>query len=342
MRSVTWRRLWWLGWLGLLPLAVPGTGALRVLLLFFLAPLVGDVVSWLRRKPMASADAARGPALPLPRPAQRHGKAGLLLRYHLSSLLVLLNPFQLLQLARQLRGERSARGRIPDGGTPSAGTYRQRVGYRLPFAGEWLVVNGGTAPENSHSWELISQRYAYDFVIADPAGERHSRDGTRKQDYFCYGAPMLAAADGVVIRVRDGVRDAPRVGSGWVDWRCRDFGGNSVTIQHAADEYSYAAHLIPGSIQVSVGERVKQGQQIGSCGHSGHSTEPHLHFQVQDHADFFRAVGLPVRFTGCCIDGEPIPEPVYLEAGMRVRPQPGGAPGARRAAPTEEGRGPRR
>ena len=34
----------------------------------------------------------------------------------------------------------------------------------------------------------------------------------------------------------------------------------------------------------------------GPIGHTGHSTEPHLHFHLQDSADLFRGMGLPVRF----------------------------------------------
>jgi murein DD-endopeptidase MepM/ murein hydrolase activator NlpD len=183
-------------------------------------------------------------------------------------------------------------------------------------------MNGGVTRETSHSWDLVAQRYAYDFVVADEAGKRHRADGTHTEHYFCYGEPVLAPADGVVIHVRDGVRDAPWVGTGWVDWLCRDFGGNSVTLQHAEGEYSHSAHLIPGSIPVRPGESIRCGQRIGLCGNSGHSTEPHLHFQVQDHPDFFEAFGLPIAFSSCRVNGGPATEPVHLQSGLRVRHEP--------------------
>jgi murein DD-endopeptidase MepM/ murein hydrolase activator NlpD len=66
-------------------------------------------------------------------------------------------------------------------------------------------------------------------------------------------------------------------------------------------------------------ERVRCGQRIGQFGHSGHSTEPHLHFQLQDRADFVQAVGLPIAFSGCLVNGAPASGPVYLHSGMRVR-----------------------
>ena len=41
--------------------------------------------------------------------------------------------------------------------------YCPAVQYSLPFEGEWVVINGGVTKETSHSWEIPTQRYAYDF-----------------------------------------------------------------------------------------------------------------------------------------------------------------------------------
>jgi murein DD-endopeptidase MepM/ murein hydrolase activator NlpD len=63
---------------------------------------------------------------------------------------------------------------------------------------------------------------------------------------------------------------------------------------------------------------------VGHCGNSGNSTEPHLHFHVQDHPNFFLGMGLPVQFE--CIEIEhPTKnisekhEQAYIGAGQRVR-----------------------
>lgn len=118
--------------------------------------------------------------------------------------------------------------------------------------------------------------------------------------------------------MRDSVPDAPGPGTGWVDPFTRDFRGNFVTIQHAEDEYSFLAHLVPESICAKRGDRVERGQKIGRCGNSGHSTEPHLHFHVQDRADFFEAAGLPIVFDDVSVNGRKTESGRCLERGTHV------------------------
>lgn len=239
------------------------------------------------------------------------------LRYLLSSSLSVISPWQWREVWTQVRAEAALRARTGDR-DPSPYEFQQQIDYTLPFAGEWLVVNGGVERETSHSWDLLSQRYAYDFVIADDAGNTHAGAGRRVDDYFCYGQPILAPADGVVVSIADGVRDAMHPGTGWVDWRAARIGGNSVTIRHAEREFSYLAHLQPGSIGVSPGQAVQCGEQIGRCGNSGHSTEPHLHFQLQDGPDLHHAMCLPVQFSRVLVDGQ-LHERVHLRRETRVQ-----------------------
>jgi hypothetical protein len=311
--------LWLLGFIGFAGFLHPDLSALRVFFLLFLAPLVADVLRFFGRA-MQAPDEDPSPELPLPGPAK--GALSFSLHYLLSSILTFANPRQLVQMVRQGVGQFSAQRRV--GEAPSTSTYVQKVAYTLPFdddppEGEWLVGKGGVTQETSHSWELLGQRYAYDFVVADANGVRHSGEGRTVENYYAYGKRVLAPADGEVVYVRDGVRDAPRVGTGWVDWMSPDFRGNFVSIRHAEDEYSFSAHLLPGSIRVRPGEQVRRGDEIGRCGNSGISTEPHLHLQLQDRPDFFGAVGLPVKFTGIrVVAGAGTREVEYLEAGMRV------------------------
>lgn len=55
--------------------------------------------------------------------------------------------------------------------------------------------------------------------------------------------------------------------------------GNEVVIQHSDGMYSQYAHL--SSLEVSAGQTVTGGQQIGLSGSTGNSTGPHLHFEVR-------------------------------------------------------------
>lgn len=63
--------------------------------------------------------------------------------------------------------------------------------------------------------------------------------------------------------------------------------GNYVVIKHSDGLYTGYAHQ--SQLRVSVGDTVKQGQQIGNMGTTGPSTGPHLHFQ------FFRNGPWPSR-----------------------------------------------
>ncbi|GGU53443.1 murein DD-endopeptidase MepM/ murein hydrolase activator NlpD [Streptomyces cavourensis] len=55
--------------------------------------------------------------------------------------------------------------------------------------------------------------------------------------------------------------------------------GNEVVIRHADGMYSQYAHQ--SSLNVSTGQTVTGGQQIGLSGSTGNSTGPHLHFEVR-------------------------------------------------------------
>ena len=77
--------------------------------------------------------------------------------------------------------------------------------------------------------------------------------------------PILASGDGQVVQA----------GSNYYDWY-----GNYTVIKHADGLYTGYAHQ--SRIDVSVGQNVKKGQQIGLMGATGPVTGPHLHFQFMD------------------------------------------------------------
>jgi hypothetical protein len=94
------------------------------------------------------------------------------------------------------------------------------------------------------------------------------------------GIDVLAAAEGRVQHVRDGMPDisvstpsAPSVD----DREC----GNGVIIAHADGWESQYCHMALGSLRVKPGEFVRPGQPIGRVGLSGRTEFPHLHFTVR-------------------------------------------------------------
>lgn len=166
----------------------------------------------------------------------------------------------------------------------------------LPFVGKWKVFNGGIDRYNSHSWNIISQRYAYDFIKSENGKKRFFSDGKKAIEYFAFNKEVLAPNDGIVITVKNNIKDYKYAGSGKIDIWTRDIRGNFIIIKHSENVYSLSAHLMKNSCIVEKGDIVKRGQIIAKCGNSGHSTEPHIHFQLQDKANWYFSNGLPILF----------------------------------------------
>lgn len=165
-----------------------------------------------------------------------------------------------------------------------------------PFQGTWIAVNGGPDKDSSHSWHLLAQRYAYDFVKTDRGGRSHTAAGDELSDYYAWGGAVCSPAHGRVVAVKGAADDFQGVGDGAIDWKARDFRGNFVVIRHEANVFSFIAHFRKRSIKVRAGQQVEAGDILGYCGNSGHSTEPHIHFQLQDRASFWLSMGIKPVF----------------------------------------------
>ena len=166
------------------------------------------MVQW--REPIAidwldTGGAVGGAHRPISGPIGRFGPSGLTAVFSLTEVLCLLNPLQVMEMVRQTVGNGRLARRLKRSGDDGGG-YRTRVDYSLPFDGEWLVANGGSSPETSHSCDVLGQRYALDFVQADEGLRTHRGRGTRAEDYFCFGREIRAAACGTVVSVEDRVR----------------------------------------------------------------------------------------------------------------------------------------
>lgn len=86
--------------------------------------------------------------------------------------------------------------------------------------------------------------------------------------------PVHAAAAGTVVRAVDGCSEGAS--------SCGGSFGNHVIILHENGRATLYAHMTSGTVSVRRDERVTCGQEIGLSGNTGHSTGPHLHFEVRD------------------------------------------------------------
>jgi hypothetical protein len=162
--------------------------------------------------------------------------------------------------------------------TPDIPTVeKHQTQLTLPFKGKWLVVWGGDTKELNQHHDAPNQRFAFDFLGVNDDGKTRKGEGKTNEDYFAFGREIIAPADGVVTDVINGVRD--NVPGSMNPYSAL---GNAVLIQHRDNEVSVIAHLKLDSVKVKVGDKVTTGQVIGLCGNSGNSSEPHLHYHLQN------------------------------------------------------------
>jgi hypothetical protein len=161
----------------------------------------------------------------------------------------------------------------------------------LPFKGKWLVFWGGDTKELNQHHDIPNQRFAFDFVGEDESGKTHKNDGKNNEDYFAFGREIVSPADGIVTDVINGVRD--NVPGSMNPYSAL---GNTVLIKHRGNEVSVLSHFKLDSIKVRVGDNVTMGQVIGRCGNSGNSSEPHLHYHLQNTAVVQDGTGIKCLF----------------------------------------------
>ena len=80
--------------------------------------------------------------------------------------------------------------------------------------------------------------------------------------------------------------------------------GNTVIIKTTNNEYLFFAHFKHHSIKVKEGQKLKQGQLLGQCGNSGNSSEPHLHFHIQNVEEMLGATGIKCYFEKLVVNGQ--------------------------------------
>jgi murein DD-endopeptidase MepM/ murein hydrolase activator NlpD len=134
----------------------------------------------------------------------------------------------------------------------------------VSFSTRPSVSSSGTSRlVTSSSGPDYSGYYQKPFLTGRRTQGLHGYNGV---DYgMAIGTPLYASASGVVIISRS---------SGYNGGY-----GSYVAIQHNNGTQTIYAHM--SSVLVSVGQKVNQGQLIGTSGNTGKSTGPHLHFEVR-------------------------------------------------------------
>jgi hypothetical protein len=179
--------------------------------------------------------------------------------------------------------------------------YKDTAKLRLPFSGEWLVYQGGHGIFDNAYQMTEDRQFAIDFVLLKN-GSPFEGDATTNEQFYCFGQPLLAPADGRVVRVVNDIGDnAP----GKPSQDKPD--GNMILIAHADNEYSLLTNLKQNSIKLKHDDMVKQGDPVGECGNSGASVAPWVHFRLQNSTGFPTVESLPAQFVDYIADGKPVP-----------------------------------
>jgi murein DD-endopeptidase MepM/ murein hydrolase activator NlpD len=130
----------------------------------------------------------------------------------------------------------------------------------------------------------------YLYALPFPAGEAHrviqGFNGTfshNGDDAFAVdfrmpvGTSVRAARDGIVVAFND-TADSHGVTPEFKD-RSR---ANWIVVLHDDGTLAEYWHLEPHGVRVAIGQHVARGQVIGLSGFTGHTTTPHLHFEIRN------------------------------------------------------------
>jgi len=195
--------------------------------------------------------------------------------------------------------------------------YTTKTYLQFPFRGETIVAEGGrTLEENAHA-DMVDQRFALDIVaskdnvtpeeIKNESVKTYNGDPSKNENYYIFGREVVATATGTVVSTENNIADnVPGVENR------QNIPGNHVVIDHGNGEFSMFAHFKQGSVRVHVGDKVKYGDVLGLCGNSGNSSEPHLHYHLQNTQEWLDGEGLPAQFNRYIANG------AFVERGEPV------------------------
>jgi len=187
--------------------------------------------------------------------------------------------------------------------------------------GRWVAANGLFSDDHRRSFnavdgrEYLAQRFAIDWVKLGPDGRFFRTNASANANFYGYDADVIAVADGVVsylvADIPDNEGSNPQISrSVTLD----NITGNSLILDLGQGTYALYAHLQPGSLNVSIGDKVTAGQVLAKLGNSGNSDAPHLHFQIMDKNSPLGAEGMPYEIETFTQEGT-LPDLSILDDG---------------------------
>jgi hypothetical protein len=172
-----------------------------------------------------------------------------------------------------------------------------------PFHGGTWLAGDGPSNATNHRRTITAidghiysaERFAIDWLKVGPNGDSRHDGSTRNDNWWGWGEPVLAVADGEITEVVDEFPDnTPRV---LPPVTLDNIGGNHVILKIAPNRYVCYAHLQQDSIKVHLHDHVRSGDTLALLGNSGNTTGAHLHLQVTDRNSMLEAQGVPFEFA---------------------------------------------
>jgi len=209
--------------------------------------------------------------------------------------------------------ERVASIAVPPDTGPVIGPPLKGKGWITCAVGENWYHRTTVMPLNG-KW-FAPERWAVDYVQVDGKNRLRSGPLLELESYPQYGREIIAVADGKVLEARN---DQPDQVPGKIPQGLafEDACGNFVLLDIGGGYAAVYAHMIPGSVRVSVGDKVKRGQVLGLLGNSGNTDAPHLHFHIVEGTTPLASNGVPYVIESFEVKGRSI-DSDYLEAMLK-------------------------
>jgi len=189
-----------------------------------------------------------------------------------------------------------------------------------PVKGIYITPNTPGSKVPSHGTTGFGEEYAIDFLMIKENGflkkpyrksmVEYVFKGIDLTDFYGYGQTIYSPIAGEVVKLENNIDErnpvnifndidnTRKVTNEYINQNGSSeiITGNYVLIKKEENVYLLLAHLRKNSIKVSVGQKIKEHDEVAQLGHSGNSTMPHLHMQFMDNSDYRIAQGVPFVF----------------------------------------------